>query len=383
MTKQKSKTDTEHADTKGKAKAKGKDNETVKKVSKKSTVFATPNAGAKKASASASAAEANSEDVFTNVTLITSGFRSRLVTDGERIIATLEGKDWNTQAELHELWEKAVLGVPDDDFVTGADELGIFSERFGAQVAQIAPLENIWGYSTGLGMVNMSAKYPQYDLGEFDASIKGIVEDGVDERAWWKFVCDLSGNSITSVVTKAINRDERVVIALPIAQNAMLRDDLRELTSTVDVKKIRSHVRIVGPDLEGILEPSLLPCLMPFDREALNRLVPGVRAHGIRRMALLYLSVCGDKIGSTPKEDYDALMDAFEDETRRPIHYDTQSTMTSSSKVRLSDNELREKVLEYADVCGMLPERIRRMMRADNYAVSTKSVEEVVNQLSK
>jgi hypothetical protein len=318
-------------------------------------------------------------------TFITNGFRAHPDPDDGLPIATLKGAKWKDQESLQKVWKEQVQAIKDKDYVIGGGDPGIFSMRFTKQVAQITALDQVWCYSTGLGMVNLAARYPQYDLVEYDASIKNALEPGeISERAWWAFVCELSGNSITSVIKDAIEAKKRVLIALPPLQYTIFRDDLKRALDEIGRAEMCEHVRILGPELEGLLTPKLLPCLMPYDREALDRLVPGNRSHGIRRLARLFRDVCppDDKGGANPVDDYKALVEAFEDQDREPIVYDTGSVEKVTKLRRLQGDELKAKVMEYADVCGPIAQRIMRMMREDGIGMSTEVIQDILDKSS-
>jgi hypothetical protein len=319
------------------------------------------------------------------VTLITNGYRLRLREDGERKIATLRGIKFANQEELQAAWETAVTAVPDDDFVSGAGSPGIFSEPFAQQVVQITDLRNVWCPSTGLGMVCLGAEYPQYDLEDFDAKITRALDPKmIKAQEWWKFSCDLSGNSMESIITAAIKKGHRVIIALPPLSYSVYRDDLNAMITKVGVEAVRAHVRIVGPDLESVVPPKLLPCVMPYDKEGLNTLVPGVRAHGVRRMAALLMAICkpGEDGASDPLEDYEKLADVLTGEVDcDPITYETGAEDKPAALTRLKDDDLREKVEEYAELAGAIPQRIVRMMREDGFSIKVEVAERILKEL--
>jgi hypothetical protein len=318
------------------------------------------------------------------ITFITNGYRVRTREDGNRPVAILNGAKFTTQEELQKAWEKQVTGIDEEDFVLGAGEPGIFSGRFGKQMEQITQVDHVWCPSTGLGMVCLGAKYPQYDLGDYDSNIKRALDPGlISERDWWKFVCGLSGNSITSVVQSAVKHSHRIIMALPPLQYAVFRDDLKDMIREVGAEAVRDHIRLVGPELESVVLPKLLPCVMPYDREALDRLVPGARAHGTRRLARLLVDVCPPQEdgASNPVEDYRRMVAAYADKKREPIHYDTGAEEKASKLKRLDDTEMRDKVEEYAEVCGPIAVRVVRMMREDGYSINTDVAESVLAEL--
>lgn len=319
-------------------------------------------------------------------TFITNGFRAHPDKDDGLPIATLKGVKWKDQDGLQKVWAERIQAVEEKDYVQGGGDPGIFSSRFTKQVAQITSLDHVWCYSTGLGMVNLGMKYPQYDLEQYDSNIKNTLEPGqISERAWWAFVCDISGNSITSVIQDSIKQKTRVLMALPPLQYTVFRDDLKRAITEIGIDDMRAYVRILGPELEGLLTPQLLPCLMPYDRDALDRLVPGNRSHGIRRLARLFRDVCpaDERGGYKPIEDYNRMVEAFADTHREPIVYDTGSVEKVTKLRRLSGDELLAKVKEYADVCGPIAQRIMRMMREDGIGMSTEAIQEALDSSPK
>lgn len=317
-----------------------------------------------------------------SVLLITNGYRTRVKADGTRVIATLKTKPkLTTPEQVMEVWENAIAGVKEKDYVVGAGESGIFSGRFAQQVAQITELENVWCPSVGLGMVCLGAAYPQYDMGDYETSIKQILEPGVlKERDWWNFVCDLSGNSLTSVIKDGVANGRRIVMALPHLQYGMFRDDLRNLIEGVGIESLRDHLRIVGPELEMVLPPKLTPCLMPYDRDALNRLVPGTRSHGTRRLAKLFLDVCPpleDGV-SDPLKDYEKLKAAYNDKTRAPLVYRVDGEDKGTKLRKLPADEFASVVNKYAKVAGAVAMRIVRMMREDGISATFEGVDSML-----
>jgi hypothetical protein len=313
-------------------------------------------------------------------TFITNGYRAHPDPEDGQAIANLEKAKWKDQDELQKVWEERITAIGDSDFVMGGGDPGIFSARFTKQVAQITPLESVWCYSTGLGMINLDSKYPQYDLGEYDSSIKTALEPGeISERKWWSFVCELSGNSITSVMEASIKHGHRVLMAMPPLQYTIFRDDLKQAIDTIGADVLRQHLRILGPELEGLITPKLLPCLMPYDRDALDRLVPGNRSHGIRRLARLFVDVCHPTDGPTnPVKDYERMVKAFENMDREPIAYDTGSVEKVTKLKRLSPADFKSKIVEYSKVCGPIAQRIMRMMREDGIGATTEAIQEVL-----
>lgn len=334
----------------------------------------------------------------TNITLITTGYRTRLHGVGNRTYAALPMKtgggfnhDYTTQNELEKAWERAVTGVAEEDFVMGAGDPGVFSMRFAEYVTQITPLANVWCPSNGLGMVCLGAKYPQYDLGDAEVDIRLALPKGdVDNKLWWKFVCNLSGNSITTVVTRAIKSNHRVILAMPGLQYFRYKHDLNTLIETLTSKSeerlivAREHIRFVGPDLEAVLPPKLLPCAMPYDKVALDRLVPGVRSHGTRRIAKLLLDVSPTPANgrTSPLQDFEAMQAAFKDKSREPIVYETGGP-AKTSLTKVSDEDAASMVAEYAQEVGPIPTRIMRMMKAEGYSMKVDRVSDILKKLSK
>lgn len=312
-----------------------------------------------------------------NITLVTNGMRVRVRAIADLPTVNLVGVEFSTQNELQDIWEKRVGNIKENKYVPGAGEHGIFSANFADQVKQITDLDNVWCPSTGLGMVCLGANYPQYDLGDFDADISRCKV--VNDKTWWDFVCGLSGNSMTSVIMGATAAGHRVVMAIPGIQYFQYKEDLLQLITSAGDKLplLRERLRFVGPELDNVLPPPLLPCAMPYDKAALDRLVPGVRVNGTRRMAALLLDVVKTpKDGRTdPREDYDAMQEALHDKGREPIAYESHSGVVGSRVKKLTDEEAAEKVAECAALVGDVPHRIVRMLRHEGYAVKIERVE--------
>lgn len=325
--------------------------------------------------ATASGKEASS--VPRNITLVTNGMRVRVRAVDDIPVANLKGADFSTQNELQGIWEKRIGSIKEAKYVPGAGEHGIFSANFAAQVKQITELDNVWCPSTGLGMVCLGANYPQYDLGDFDADIS--LCKVVNDKTWWGFVCGLSGNSMTSVIQGATAAGHRVVMAIPGIQYFQYKADILDLIKSAGDKlpQLRERLRFVGPELDNVLPPPLLPCAMPYDKMALDRLVPGARVNGTRRMAALLLDVVKTpKDGRTdPRADYDSMQEALHDKSREPITYESHSGVVGSRAKKLTDEETAVKIAECAALVGDIPHRIVRMLRHEGYAVKTERVE--------
>lgn len=335
-----------------------------------------------------------------NLTLITSGFRSRVRGDtpNERAALDIHGRGSGgedaplvtDQHSLHKLWEERLSNVDEESYAYGAGEPGIFSAAFAQQVEQLADLDNTWMLSTGLGMVCASSRYPQYDLREHETDITTVLPKGaINAREWWAFLCRLNGKSASEVILSAISSGHRVVVALPALQLSILRDDLSmlvdEVATGVPLKSVYEHVRFIGADLDAIVLPKLIPCVMPYNREALDRLVPGARSHATRRMAALLEHVSPvTKTGrSNPRTDFDKLVSAFNDMNAQPIMFETNAQEAARKTVRVSDDELRDRVRKCLAVTGPEPARVARMIKADGISLTTERVSEMIEEVGR
>lgn len=339
-------------------------------------------------------AEAKKKSGASNRTiLITNGYRSTNKDYAGRKVITLGNKKYKTQAAMQDAWKACSEDISEDDYVMGAGDPGIFSDQFGKQVSQILSLENIWCPTDGLGMVCLAAMYPRFDLSALNLTNKPNKDDDeptakLNSRDWWDFVCSLSGQSFTSVVSDAFSHGRRVVIAIPGLQIWDFKNDLERLVEKhVKAKTLENlwrGLRIVGPDLEKSLPPKLLPCAMPYDKDALERLIPGLRSSGPRRMAKLFMELCpGDEKGrSDPMEDSNALLAAYADKKRVPIVYENGGA-NKSSRDDLSDEEFTTRVKEFLSLVGVDSVRITRMLKDANVRVDQERLTKTLNALSR
>ena len=335
-----------------------------------------------------------------NLTIITTGFRSRVRGDtpNERAALDIHGRGSSgedaplvtNQHSLHELWEERLSNVDEESYAFGAGEPGIFSSAFAQQVEQLADPDNTWMLSTGLGMVCASSRYPQYDLREHETDITTVLPKGaINVREWWAFLCRLNGKSASEVILSAIQSGRRVVVAVPALQLSILRNDLStlvdEVATGVPLKSVYEHVRFIGAELDAVVLPKLIPCVMPYNREALDRLVPGARSHATRRMAALLEHVSPTtKTGrSNPRTDFDKLVAAFNDADAQPIVFETNAQEAARKTVSVSDDELRDRVRKCLKVTGPEPARVARMIKDDGVALTTERVSVMIEEIGR
>lgn len=334
----------------------------------------------KKSAKSSPETETVAERELRPITLITTGFRGRLQND-EKPIVTLDNAKFGNTAELAAIWAKRITAVKVADYVPGSGEGGLFSERFAKQVVQITDLEHVWCPTNGLGLVCLDAEYPNYSLGDGEDSMTKILPE-IDEAKWWDHVTETSGNSFTEVIKEAITAGHRVLVAIPGTYMHAYRNDLTKLLDEVELPLLQKHLRFLGPQLEHTLPTKLLPCLMPYDKEALDLLVPGSKSHSTKRLAFLYLKLFGSKkTTSSPLNDYKTMEAAFTDgHEEAPFTYETPSAKASSRRTltKLTDEEAAKKVAHYAKTAGEIPARIMRMMREDGFSITTTRVEELL-----
>ena len=344
------------------------------------------------ATASASvASSAGSAHGARNITLITTGYRTRVRDEGRPYAAFAEGWLPKSQQALHEEWDKRIGKIKEADWVIGSGEYGIFSKQFGEQCLQLADADNTYAISTGLGLVNLSGMYPQYDLGAMEADIRnfpGLDKKLISDKTWWMFVCGLGGHSIFDTVMSAIDRGHRVIIAATGLNFFSLKLDTVRLAELPQdrLAVVRQHLRIVGPELDPVIHPKLLPCVMPYDRPGLDRCVPGSRANGVRRAAYLlqHVSPTPKDGRSSPREDAERMSAAFRDEGFTPLEYraPTQASSDSPKHAQISDEEVTRLVRDtYIDLTGRDAYRIARIMREDGYWVRQEKIEEVLATL--
>lgn len=387
-------TSTKKSKPKGKQEPGSKPQKEKKIASAKSAAAATATATASATAASRhGTAATEAGDAPRNVTLITTGYRTRVREEGKPYAAFQDGWTPKSQSALHEEWEKRIEKIKEQDWVPGAGEHGIFSRQFGDQCVQLADPENTYAISTGLGLVNLSGMYPQYDLGVLEADIRNfddIDKKLISDKQWWMFVCGLGGHSIFDTTMEAIKRGHRVVwAATGLNFFALKLDTVRIAELPPDqLATVRQHLRIVGPELDPVIHPKLLPCVMPYDRPGLDRCVPGSRANGVRRAAFLlqHVSPTPTNGHSSPREDAERMMAAFRDESFAPLDYraPTQAAGDNPKHQQISDEEATRLVRDtYIDLIGTDAFRISRMMREDGYWVRQEKIEEILAALAK
>lgn len=361
--------------------------EKVSKPKKQETVAA---ANTSKSDKKVSAAP---ENELRNVTLITTGYRTRV--RDESIPYAEFAERWlpKSQQALHEEWEKRIGKIKEESWVSGAGEHGIFSRQFGDQCVQIADPENTYAISTGLGLVCMAGDYPQYDLGAMEADIRnfdGLDKKLISDKQWWMFVCDLGGMSIFDATMTAIKRGHRVIWAATGLNFFALKLDTVRVAElpAYQLAIVRQHLRIVGPELDPVIHPKLLPCVMPYDRAGLDRCVPGSRANGVRRAAFLlqHVSPTPENGRSSPREDAERMAAAYRDESFTALEYraPTQASGDGPKHQQIDDDEVLRLIKDtYLDLIGPDSFRIARMMREDGYWVRQEKVEELLARLTK
>lgn len=320
---------------------------------------------------------------YENLTLVTNGYRNRVLEDNNGNIISIDDR-YDDYDSLKEDWEAKFRGVAKERLSPAAGDNGVYSGRFLGMVNVLTDPKNIYCPNPFLGMVCLGRKYPIYNAGE-EGDIKSLFPKGVigvaQDRDWWRFVCDLSGNSMTSVALRAIKNGHRIVFALSGIEYFVYKDDLMELLSAImkggdeAFTEAKKHIRFVGPDLDTTIPARLLPCAMPYNKEALNRLVPGTKSHGLRRIAILLniVSPIPEDGKTDPSEDSKALEKAFNDDDFEPIVYNTGTTNTAKS-ASINDDELEELIDKYSSQVGNSPIRITRMMKADGISIRAKRV---------
>lgn len=327
-----------------------------------------------------------------NTVLITNGFKSRVAPPGVEIASiALEGKSAPKDfSDLCAKWEEALHAVDEKSHAIGAGTHGVFTNNVSTQCEQLAPLEDVWLVTNGLGLINAVGKYPLYDLGAYDRSMNGIVED-FDAKVWWKFVCDIAGRSIRDVILQAIEKGRRVVIALSPTAYYMISDDLESIPNDSDtMKRILRHVRIVGQGLSRIVPANLLPCVMSYEAKDIDRLIPGSRSSCSKRAARLFAEASptphapmGDKIGGTdPLKDNMAFAEIQKVKALDPpveFHLG-RAASPSSGRAKVSDEEAVNIIRSHLTKVMPDPVMLSRLIRADGYVMTVSRVQSLLRK---
>jgi hypothetical protein len=290
-------------------------------------------------------------------------------------------------SKLQALWVTKLENANVEFFVKGAGKNGIFTQKFLDQVLQITNAENIWCPTEGLGMVNLAKDYPKYTLGEYESDIKligaGYENNNINKEEWWGFISEKMEGSISNIVIDAIKKKHQVFITIPGQYLPRYKRDFKLLyescKSNKILNKLYEQVRFFGADLDKFIYPQIMQCAMPFDREALDKLVPGVNSHSARRMARLGKEVllATKEEFTTPQDDYDTLDGLMKGiyAIPNPIEYKTGSIEKTSNLLQLTDVEAYEKLMDFAKQVGKIPVRLVRLMRSEGYSMSSKRAE--------
>jgi hypothetical protein len=323
---------------------------------------------------------------YNNFVLITNGFRNRVRGEGDLAGLITVDESYDDYNEFKEEWGTKFKAISKESLVMAAGDKGIYSSRFLNMVNILADAKNIYCPNPFLGMVCLGKKYPNYDSGGGEDRVTDIKSMfppktiGVEqERDWWNYTCSLSGSSMTSVAIKAIKAGQRVVFALSGVEYWIYKDDLKELISTMRKSgeefftNAKKYIRFVGPDLDTTIPPELLQCAMPYNKDALNRLVPGARSHGLRRATILLniVSPIPEDGQTNPMDDYSALEEAYNDDNFDPIIYDIGAKKSVSV---LDDDVVEELIEKFSKEVGSNPVRIARMMKSYGYSVRANRV---------
>lgn len=312
------------------------------------------------------------------ITLITVGSRTRdRVREGKQL-ATFGEDTYESQTDLQNAWKEIVLSVPQDDYVIGGGVDGIYTKPFIDQVLQITDLDKVWCPTLGLGMVCMADQYPQIDFGELDGDVGSLLSDenaAFSAAKWWNFACSEFTTTMGDVIKNAMDNGHRVILAMNGQQYHYYKDDLAAFLKDTPIEEIYKHVRLIGAELKTNVPPKLLPCAMPFDREALDRLVPGSRVHGARRMAYLFIkSLPKPRDGRSNLADDKARLEEVFKSDAEPLLYETYSAQKSEPREKVSDETLADLIPKYQKLVGDDPIAIARMLQDEGYSVSRERV---------
>lgn len=325
-----------------------------------------------------------------NTVLITNGFKSRIAPPGTKIASIpLEGKNAPTTFEnLCDMWEKAIEEIPADNYVAGAGKNGVFTDNVAVQCAQLADPENTWLVTNGLGLINVTGQYPLYDLGDYDAKMSGITED-FDPAAWWLHVCNLTGKTIKDVVMDALAKGQRVVFALSPSTYYTIRNDLLNIPNDDETNEaIMRLVRFVGQGLKSMIPARFLPCVMSYEADDVNRLVPGSRSSCAKRAAMLLAiaspvrAATSKSPGTQPLKDFNAFQELLASDNA-PMEYNS-GTSSGASKgsnlTPLSDDDAIKQIRKCLQVITPDPVAISRMIRDAGHSMTSQRAAELLKK---
>lgn len=311
--------------------------------------------------------------------------------DDDTPVAKMTVSEGDTFKNVMDAWGTEIGAIDTGQYVYGAGENGIFTDTVAHQAGQLASMENSWGISFGLGCVNFASGYPAYDLGEFEAAPKALCAD-FDIGEWWSFVSTLNSggaDTLTNIIKNAIDTGCRVVFAMGGQNYSLIYDELVNLTGpngAIPVDDVYGHVRFVGANLGKVIPGKLLPCVMPFDSEALDTIVPGSRASGARRMAALLAAVSPvPKGGKTnPRKDAEKIQDALDNANEiDAVVFDDGGRSGSVVREKLSDDDLAKEVSRCLHLVRPDAAIITRMIRDNGYSVTVERVTTALESIVK
>lgn len=315
--------------------------------------------------------------------------RSRRSTGAKtRISATIpKSTQFSTQEELQDHWKKQLAEVPNEHYIPALGADGVFSLAMRVQIEQITRLDKSYCLSHGLGYVHMSESHPDYDFGSSESDPTVALSDPrkFNARAWWEFITELRGVTLTGILRDAIDAGDRVLLTIPPYFLTYLLGELTKVAKSGDlnIADIKQCLRIFGNEAEDRVPAGLMDCVMPYD-EIADRVVVGTRPTRVRRLAYLLTKVRPD--GRDPIDDYKAIWSYISDPTSPVLKYATAPTKAAGSGMAadtLDDNQLKKLIKEnYLERCHGRDNRVKRALREDGYKVDPERVTAIVDQLS-
>jgi hypothetical protein len=327
-----------------------------------------------------------------DIVLITNGYRNQLDTkEGLNYLTfpSMSDGPFSTQDEVIAHWIKSVEEADEDvtRVAGGGTATSLFSKAFTVQVSAIASPKNVFCPTMGYGLVNLTpgVEYAAYDFGEAENTLtpEGSENWSSHQRDWWDTIVKDMPNSLSfsQVTIGALRNGQEIVIALPDQRYTVYRNDLVSIFDAIEASKIYEYVRIVGgPETANYIPAELLPCLMSSSDEALDVLVPGVKAHKQRRRAYALVYALGSGFKS-PKEDRQIIKELY---TNPQEALTDASLFTTSVKTReeISPEELTSLVTEFMELIGEDPTGIYRMIRARGLKTTDESIVAVIKELT-
>ena len=325
---------------------------------------------------------------MTRTILITNGYRNVPREDYKGKFAFLAEADFSGEKgfeRLKKAWAKTTERITEDKYVDAAG--GIFRMPFVEQVEQIVKRDQVWCLSNGVGAVRLDSKHPQYDLGEGDKDIRRIC-DTARPTEWWHFLREQGGIDFEKTMINAVEHGIRMIFALPRSSYEMIRDELMNVAKWAGedesggrLEKARIYMRFVGKTPELLIPSKLLACVMPYDEEAIDRLVPGNTSNRHRRAAFLFKKLFPlEESGADPREplkDAAKLQKVYDSGEEAMFHYKAREK--AAGRKKMSPEEMRKLIKAAAKEVGDNAMRVTRYLKDEGHKVRVDKVQAIMD----